>query len=232
MNATKINVSLANYNIGITGAIPECADWSEPAMDYAILEFVALFTGLVFKYGGRIVHGCHPAFTPVILRQARLHANHQSDRKALTLIMSNLWAKHLSPDFQESIADIADFITTKQVGDGTADNAETRNKSLTEMRRVLVGSQNIMVAIGGKMHKKDGYIPGVLEEMEMAAQKAIPRFLIAGMGGFASEYAKELTPKSLNNGLTDDKNALLFGTTDVGACVSVIFERLATQQLG
>ncbi len=75
MSATRIDVSLAKYQIGITGAIPSRGDWSEPAMDFAILEFVALFSGIVFKYGGRIVHGCHPAFTPVIVRQARLHSN-------------------------------------------------------------------------------------------------------------------------------------------------------------
>lgn len=110
--------------------------------------------------------------------------------------------------------------------------ADTRNKSLTEMRQVLVGSQNIMVAIGGKMHKRNGYVPGVLEEMEMAAKREIPRFLVAGMGGFAAEYAKELTPASLKNGLSDDQNALLFSTPDVGACVGVIFEQLAKQKLG
>jgi hypothetical protein len=232
MSATRINVSLAKYQVGITGAIPARDDWSEPAMDYAILEFVALFTGIVFKYGGKIIHGCHPAFTPVIVRQARLHSNRQSGKKALTLIMSDLWAKDLPPDFRQSIDDVADFITTKQVGEGTADDAETRNNSLTEMRHVLVNSQNVMVAIGGKMHRRNGLVPGVLEEMEMAAARAIPRFLIAGMGGFAAEYARELTPASLKNGLTDDQNALLFSSSDVGACVGTIFEQLAKQELG
>jgi hypothetical protein len=232
MSATRIDVSLAKYQIGITGAIPSRGDWSEPAMDFAILEFVALFSGIVFKYGGRIVHGCHPAFTPVIVRQARLHSNTKADKKALTLIMSDLWAKSLPPDFREGIADVAEFVTTKQVGEGNVEEADTRNKSLTEMRQVLVASQNVMVAIGGKMHKRDGYVPGVLEEMEMAGKQEIPRFLVAGMGGFAAEYAKELMPASLKNGLSDHQNALLFSTSDVGACVGVIFEQLAKQKLG
>src|SRR5271170_3769649 len=72
MSITRLEVSLEQYEIGISGAIPNRADWSEPAMDRGILEFVSLFTGIVLKYGGRIVHGCHPTFTPVILRQARL----------------------------------------------------------------------------------------------------------------------------------------------------------------
>ena len=201
-------------------------------MDYAILEFIALFSGIVFKYGGRIVHGCQPAIVPVILRQARLHSNPKRETKPVTLVMSDLWAKNLPPDFSESVADVADFVTTKQVGNGTADDPETRNQSLTEMRQLLIELQNIMVAVGGKMHKRDGMIPGVLEEMDLAGQKAIPRFLVAGMGGYAAQYAKELTPASLNNGLSDDQNAILFSTSDVGACVNVIFEQLAKQKLG
>jgi hypothetical protein len=231
MSATRIDVSLSKYEIGLTGAIPSHENWSEPAMDYAILEFVALFSGIVFKYGGRIVHGCYPAFLPVILRQARLHSNCKNGRKPITLIMSELWAKHLPTDFREGIIDVAEFIITKQIGEGTATDPATRNQSLTEMRKVLIQAQNVMVAVGGKMHRKDGFVPGVLEEMDLAAEKAIPRFLIAGMGGYAAEYAKDLTPGALKNGLSDAQNAVLFSTSDVGSCVNIIFERLAKQEL-
>lgn len=225
MSATRINVSLAQYDIGLSGAVSERAGWSEEAMDRAILEFVALFSGIVFKYGGRIVHGSHPTFTPVILRQARLHAG-KRERKPVTLIMSELWAKDLPAEFSEGVADVADFIVTKQVGEGGPENVDTRNRSLTEMRQLLIKSQNVMVAVGGMMHAKDGIVPGVLEEMELAGQKQIPRFLIAGMGGYAAQYARDMTPSSLNNGLTDEENALLFSTSDVSACVNVIFEKL------
>ena len=231
MNATRLDISLDKYTVGLSGAIPGRESWSEPAMDFAILEFVALLSGIIFKYGGSIVHGCQPALMPVLLRQARLHSDPKRKRKPLNLIMSELWAKDLPIDFRESIADIADFATTKQIGNGTVDDPETRNRSLTEMRRALIDAQNVMVAVGGKMHKKDGLIPGVLEEMDLAAQKAIPRFLVAGMGGYAAQYAKELMPSSLNNGLSEEQNALLFSTSDVGACVNVIFEQLAAQKL-
>jgi len=227
MSGTRLNVSLMQFDIGLSGAVPGRDSWSEPAMDRAILEFVALFSGIVFKYGGRIVHGSHPTFTPVILRQARLHAGKERSRKPVTLIMSELWAKDLPKEFIDSVVDVAEFVVTKQIGDGGQENVETRNRSLTEMRQLLIESQNAMVAVGGKMHEKDGVIPGVLEEMELAAKKGIPRFLIAGMGGYAAKYAKELTPSSLHNGLSDDENTLLFGTTDVSACVNVLFEKLA-----
>jgi len=194
-------------------------------MDRAILEFVALLSGIVFKYGGRIVHGSHPTFTPVILRQARLHAANRG-MKPVVLVMSELWAKDLPRDYREGVSDVADFLVTPQIGVGGPENSETRNRSLTVMRKTLIEAQTSMVAIGGKMHTKDGIAPGVGEEMELAAQKGIPRFLIAGMGGFAAEYAKELIPDSLNNGLSIEQNTLLFSTDDVSACVNVIFERL------
>lgn len=223
---TKLEVSLAHCEIGLSGAIPGRESWSEPAMDRGILEFVALFSSLVFKYGGRIIHGSHPTFTPIILRQARLHAGKRS-RKPVTLIMSNLWAKTMKKEECDEMTDVAELVITRQIGDGGPEKIDTRNHSLTEMRQVLVEKQTVMVAVGGKMHAKDGIIPGVFEEMELARKKGIPRFLIAGMGGYAAQYAKELLPTSLNNGLTDEMNALLFSTPDVSACVNIIFERLA-----
>jgi len=51
--------------------------------------------------------------------------------------------------------------------------------------------------------------------------------LVGGLGGFARELAKELTPSALNNSLSHDANVTLFGTNDVSACVNVLFEHLA-----
>src|ERR1700677_2128874 len=201
MSLTKLDVSLEQYEIGLSGAIPDRKDWSEPAMDRGILEFVALFSGIVFKYGGRIVHGCHPTFTPVILRQARMQGGTRL-RKPVTLIMSNLWAQDLPPEDIQSMTDIAEFVITKKIGKGGPADVKTRNRSLSAMRRVLIDAQNVMVAVGGKMHSKDGIVPGVAEEMTLAEKKAIPRFLIGGLGGFARKLAKELTPSGLKNSLS------------------------------
>ena len=226
MSATRLNVSLEQFEIGLSGAVPDRTSWSEPAMDRAILEFVALFSGIVFKYGGRVVHGSHPTFSPVILRQARLHAGPRS-RKPVTLVMSELWARDLDQEGRAGLADVAELVITRQVGDGGPSNVATRNDSLSAMRRVLVDSQNIMVAVGGKMHAADGNVPGIREELDLAQKKQIPRFLLAGMGGYAAEYARDLAPAALHNGLSDEANTTLFNTDDVSACVSVLFEHLA-----
>ncbi len=226
MNLTRLNVSLQAYEVGISGAVPERKDWSEAAMDRGILEFVALFSGLVFKYGGRIVHGGQPSFTPVILRQARLHAR-ERQRKPVTIVMSSLWAKDFAGDDIESITDIAEFIVTPIVGknDDPTDSA-TRNNSLTAMREILVSRQNLMVAVGGKLHSTDGFIPGVGEELDLARQNKLPLFLIGGLGGYSRLLAERLTPSSLNNRLSHRANVELFGTDDVASCVSILFEHM------
>src|SRR5260370_36650894 len=117
MSSTRLNVSLSDFDICLSGAVPGRESWSEPAMDRAILEFVALFSGIVFKYGGRIVHGSHPTFTPIILRQARLQAGNRS-RKPITLVMSDLWARDLASDDIESLTDVVELVITKKVGRG------------------------------------------------------------------------------------------------------------------
>jgi len=144
--------------------------------------------------------------------------------------MSELWAKDLNEGDRRGLTDIAELLITKQIGDGGPSDAKTRNDSLSAMRRVLIDSQNLMVAVGGKMHAADGIIPGVAEEMDLAARKHLPRFLLAGMGGYAAEYAKDLIPAALHNGLSDEENLLLFSTNDISACVNVLFDHLATSR--
>lgn len=224
MSVVRLNVSLENFEICISGAVPEREKWSEPAMDRAILEFVSLFCGLVFKYGGRIVHGSHPTFTPVILHQARLHAANRL-RRPVTLVRSELWP--MGEDDAQSFTDIAELIITKKIGTKGPEDPYTFNSSLTAMRRVLIDAQNVMVAVGGKLHEGDGKTPGVAEEMRMAADKGVPRFLIGGLGGFSRDLASKLVPHSLGNFLSPEDNVTLFGTGDIGACVNVLFEHLS-----
>jgi hypothetical protein len=33
MNLTRLDVSLEQYEVGLSGAVPDRKDWSEPAMD-------------------------------------------------------------------------------------------------------------------------------------------------------------------------------------------------------
>jgi len=229
MNATRLDISLEQYEIGLSGAVPDRRDWSEPAMDRGILEFVGLFSSLIFKYGGRIVHGSHPTFTPVILHEARLHAGTRM-RKPVTLLMSDLWARQMRQEVIRSAEDVAEVIITRAIGEGGPENTETRNRSLSAMREVLIGSLNVMVAVGGKKHSADGKTPGVQEELDLAAEHQIPRFIVAGMGGYAEEYVRSIDPLSLDNELSAEDNTLLFQTKDVGACVNLLLNHFSTSE--
>jgi hypothetical protein len=235
MTLKELEGSLSGCNIGLSGAVPECSEWTEPALDRAIKEFVAVFTGLVIKYGGRIVHGFHPTFTPIILDQAKHHAPPGSG-KVVTLVISELWAN--LPDFRDilSWSEIAEIIVTKQIGKGGPEVVYTRNRSLSLMRLHLLQQMNVMIAVGGKVHSNDGIIPGVLEELKYASCRRMACFLIGGgMGGMAAKLVGEQPWPSeqpwpweswLQNGLTNQKNRELQSTTEVGSCARIIFNRL------
>lgn len=226
MSITKLQVSLEQMEVGISGAVPSREEWSESAMDRGILEFVSLLSGLVLKYGGRIVHGSQPSFTPVILRQARLHARGR-DRTPVTLVVSDLWARDWQEDDFDAVTDVADLVITKSEGRKGFEDPQTRNLSLTKMRRVLAALQNATVAVGGKQHGKDGLSPGVEEEMRLAKERNLPRFLIGGLGGNSKKLARRLAPEALDNHLSRKSNITLLRTRDVSASVNVLFEHMS-----
>jgi len=235
MTLKDLEGSLSGINIGLSGAVPECSEWTEPARDRAIIEFVAVFTGLVIKYGGRIVHGFHPTFTPIILDQAKHHAPPGSG-KVVTLVISELWAN--LPDFRDilSWSEIAEIIVTKQIGEGGPEIVDTRNRSLSLMRLHLLQQMNVMIAVGGKVHSNDGIIPGVLEELKYASCRRMACFLIGGgMGGMVAKLVGVQSWPSeqpwpweswRQNGLTNQKDRELQTATDVGSCASIIFYHL------
>src|SRR6266498_3688844 len=119
MSTTRLNVSLEGFEVGLSGAVPDRQEWTEPAMDRGILEFIALITSLVVKYGGRIIHGAHPTFTPVILRHAQQHSGSR-ERPPVTLVMSELFSKHYSRAELSLLERNAELVITPQVGHGHA----------------------------------------------------------------------------------------------------------------
>jgi hypothetical protein len=141
--------------------------------------------------------------------------------------MSELWVKEYSDESIAAMTELAEFVVTKKIGDKDASDPETRNRSLSAMRRVLIDAQNVTVAVGGVLHNGDGLVPGVAEEVALAEQKGIPRFLVGGLGGLTQKLAADITPSRLNNSLPDEANHTLFTTDDVAASVNVLFGHLA-----
>jgi len=230
MIVSKLDLSLSGYRIGISGAVPDRSEWTDPAEDRGILEFVALLSGLVFKYGGHIVHGSHPTFTPVILRQAELHASPQNNRYPVTLVMSQLWEPLLSRVDRERYERETTFFMIPKVGEGGIENPETRNKSLTAMRLFLAQQMNTLIAVGGKQHAADRLVPGVAEELGLAQMRGMACFLVGGLGGMANVIAQHRAESEmqLRNELPQPLNFALLTSKDVAASVGIIFDHLAS----
>jgi len=226
MIQSSIALSLEGFELGISGAVPDPKDWSEPIQDRAILEFISVLSGLVIKYGGRIVHGSHPSFTPVILRQAREHQK-PGGRKAVSLHISELWAKDLDSDEIERMTSIAEVSICPQPIPGSEDDPKVRNAALSAMRVPLVNEMNAIVAVGGKTHGESKLVPGVKEELTLAQKRGMPRFLIGGLGGMAAAIATEVDPESFTNELSEAANDALLSSKDIAATVNIIFSHLA-----
>ena len=138
MNVTRLNVSLEQYEVGLSGAVPDRQDWSEPAMDRGILEFVALFSGVVFKYGGRIVHGSHPTF-PDHPPSARQHAAIEAT--------GHTRCPTCGATFEEDVqafSDVAEFVITRK--SATAGRRHRDSKRSLGNATGPRDAQNIMVA--------------------------------------------------------------------------------------
>lgn len=221
-------ISLRGLAVGFSGAVPERKYWTEVAQDRSILEFVAQLSGLTIKYGGRVVHGAHPTFTPILLRQAELQGAGLSG-PAVTICMSELWSKNLRTFENERFAKSSKFIIVPQVGAGDATNETVRNASLTAMRRVLINEMSVLVAVGGMRHEGTGLIPGVAEEIALAQKRGLACFVVGGLGGEAAQVAEKfkLDPDSLKNGLSREKNSELLSSDNIAACVGIVFEHLA-----
>ncbi|MDB6112880.1 MAG: hypothetical protein JWR69_4630 [Pedosphaera sp.] len=231
MTKPDLPLSLSGLAVGFSGAVPERKYWTEVAQDRGILEFVALLSGLVLKYGGSVVHGAHPTFTPVILRQAQQQAPSRKN-KAVTICMSQLWAKLLPAYDRERFERESEFVVVSQVGEGDSNDSTVRNASLSAMRRTLVNRMNVLVAVGGMRHEGTGLTPGVAEEVELARQRGIACFVVGGLGGEAAKVAErfKLDTTELRNGMSVDKNAELLSSDDISGCVGIIFEHLANHR--
>lgn len=219
---------LDGFSVVLSGAVPERENWTEPGEDLAIKEFLAHFSALVFNYEGRIIHGSHPSFTPILVHQAERFRN-SSDDKPLTLLISELWAKDLEEDTKKRYRRIARLVVTPQVGSEAEapDDAKTRNPSLTLLRERLIEQADAVVAVGGKLHTDESFTPGVEEELNLARARRVPCFLIGGLGGTTGRMARSsLENFSAGNGLTEDQREQLASSTDIASMAGILVNHL------
>lgn len=83
----KKKLPLNGIKIWLSGAVPEKEVWSHELVDRDILEFISVFSSLVYENGGTIIHGSHPSLTPVLVREAKRFST--SKRQLQLHILSN-----------------------------------------------------------------------------------------------------------------------------------------------
>lgn len=222
--------NLDGLRVLVSGSIPDRRDWTEPGLDRAILEFTRDLAALVWKHGGRLVHGCHPSLTPVLLAQARRFLRPEAASERLTLVMSQLWARTTPADQLAELQRHGRFVLTPVVGDGDATDPTTRNRSLTRLRQELVNHADVVVAVGGRMHQ-GRFTDGVEEELELARARRLPCFLIGALGGKAEALATtRLLDLSAGNLLSDAARQTFASTLDVAGLAGLLLQHLVEQR--
>jgi SLOG cluster2 len=226
---------LRGLRIGISGSVPEERYWKRPNQNEQILAFVGLLSDLVMKYGGRVVHGNHPSFTPIIVGRANKHFGPRADGKPATvhphpppvvIVGSRLWL--LEWEFP-LLPGIVEVIETPTIGDGGVTDVATRNNTLTALRLALLDQADVIIAVGGKLHRGTGFNPGVLEELTIARWSRVPCIIVAGFSGLTAEMDLGVIHWFCpDNGLEDEELERLASTDqDIELCAGGIVAHLA-----
>ena len=216
---------LANWRVGLSGAVPEPEAWGGRPLDYEIQEFVSSLSDGVLRHGGVLVHGSHPSFTPRILDRALVYGK-QYGRKVARFYMYAVFTESDVPEQVGRYADVAEMVLIPQVGEGTAADKQVRDASLTRMRQVLIADMDVLVVVGGKHHADTGFSPDTKQELDMAIGRGLPCFLVGGLGGMGAELAAEYPLEVLGNGLLPESNKELESTTDLNQAAGIIIAAL------
>lgn len=213
-------LNLHGSRVWLSGAIPEPAGetpdtqaileaWQGSELESGILGFVQEFASLVMKFGGEIVHGSHPSFTPILLECARRHRRTEHE-KPLTLFVSDFWPEEHAGD-RDRWQQVASVTVIPKVGGDSA-----RDASLALLRESMSHYCNSFVAIGGRWWSAVPGRAGVPKEFELAKQQKVPSFVLGGFGGVSQSYVQENPrwPDGLENGLSDQQNQQLANDTN------------------
>jgi SLOG cluster2 len=217
-DVTTFASPLGGLRIGISGAIPEREHWGDVTdLDQLILAFVSQLTALLVRYGGQVVHGSHPIIAPVIIEQVRGQCREGTE--PLKLFASQLFGGLKESTLREVRNAQGLVVMTEKVGAGDAGDRETRNKSLTAMRLAMTQDIDVLIAIGGKLHRTTGFNPGVLEELALARWHTVPNFVVGAFGGVAGDMDRELLDELCGGNLLDGSSVT---AVDLATCTDTM----------
>ncbi len=234
---------LHSRTIWLSGAVPEKETWGDQPVDRNVQEFVRSLSALIFKYGGRLLHGSHPSFTPVLLHQARryLDASKASlgsplTEPPLTLLVSEWFSTPQNRADWERWESVAEVVRTSVVDpidpapEWTPEQyrQEQLQPSLGLMRDELADRADAFVAVGGKWWSDVPGRAGVPQEFDRARAKNLPCFILGGFGGVSAKYVNEEPEwyRDLNNGLADERNQELAREVDLTLAAGTVVRQL------
>lgn len=229
-------MDLRGVTIWLSGAVPEpkreespdlrdvVEVWKGSDAEVGILAFVQVFSALVFKYGGELVHGCHPSFTPILLEQSRRYLGDEPRQSPLHLFVSDFFSNDRSRRDWNRWNRFASLEVTKKTGPTDAD----RDPSLEILRSRMAAECSAFVAIGGKWWDGVPGRAGVPIEFGMATKKEVPCFVLGGFGGISSKFAEQ-NPEwytGLRNGLSIEDNKFLASNTNLNLVAGIVVSQL------
>lgn len=229
------DINLSGYRVWLSGSVPESQKpsrdtaksveyWQGSDLEQGILGFVQEFSSLVFKHGGRIIHGSHPTLTPILLQQAKEFSDRESDELPLHLAVSNYFGSTSAERAWERWNRYAQVSIVEKTGD----SPEDREPSLGRLRKLMASECNAFVVIGGLWWAGEPGKASIPKEFELAKEKRVHCFVLGGFGGASKTYITDQPGWSndLQNGLTEFENSELASTNNLSLAAAKIVAQL------
>jgi hypothetical protein len=248
---TSVKLDLTGKRVGVSISEPSDAELQKIGQTAQHLKLLmqdvaryALSYGAELIYGGDLRPG---GFTEFLFQEG--HAL-QSRLKSIKVHLTNYiawpiylvdtgelrsWkARHrkVATMVEQPIPDdVGDLVasTTKFLNPSDQTSLFVWSRSLTEMRRTMIGNCDFRISAGGRLTGYKGWMPGVLEEISLAVEMAKPVFLLGGFGGVTRSVcrliAEKVVPEELSFAWQLKNNPGLAGMISFAASRGVDYER-------
>lgn len=216
--------ALEGMRVGISGAIPDPAElgshgWSDFDIRITVLRCVEH----ILRDGGRIVHGSHPSFAPIIRTATDTQSNVLTTARPVEMFVV---APYLRDGEEDELRRLhGKYANLHFVGPFVSEDSDERaalqDQARTKMRHQFIKMADALVCVGGRGERSTVKKPGVQEEVEFAVKAGKPIYLAAGVGGFTQTLRQALS-EIPENGLSRRENELLETSADPGEIVNLI----------
>ena len=227
---------LAGMKVVLSGAMPDRDDlesngWNELAIRMAVSQFVEA----IILRRGRIIHGNHPTYLPLVAAAVRSQAQGKLLPHPVKMYVVGPWVTAEGADkLKRENEDYAhlEFIGPFDSPTWDEDIRQTqKNTWLQVMREKMAAEGDALICIGGRGIRPEVLRPGVEVEAALMRLAHKPVFVAAGFGGFAGRIrALGILSESQQNDncLTLEENLILEGTADPARVVELILKGLQT----